>query len=156
MGGFLRRGAVLCLCQQQLRQRLQPLLPGNGGAGAALLLIGAVQILHLRQRGGVVDGDRQLLRQLALPVDGGLHLLPPRLQISQIAQPVLQLPQGGVVHGAVLLLAVAGDEGDGVALIQQGDNVFHGLLGLAQLLGQYLGNGLHEGSFQNTQMSVRE
>ena len=156
LGGLLRCGAVLRLGQQQQRQGLQPLLTGGSGAGAPLLLIGAVQILYLRQRGGVVDGGGQLLRQLALPVDGGLHLLPPRLQIPQIAQPVLQLPQGGVVHGAVLLLAVAGNEGDGVALIQQGDDVFHGLLGLVQLLGQYLGNGLHEGSFQNTRVSVRE
>ena len=38
---------------------------------------------------------------------------------------ILQLSQGGVVHGAVLLLAVAGDEGDGVALVEQMHDVFN-------------------------------
>ena len=146
----LRRRAVLLLRQQQECQRLQTLLPGDGGAGAPLLLIGAVEILYLRQRAGVVDGGSQLIGELALPVDGGLHLLPPLVQIPQVLQSVLQLPQGGVVHGAVLLLAVAGDKGDGAALVQQGDDVLHVLHRLCQLCGQNLCDSLHDCSFQKT------
>ena len=48
--------AVRALGEQHLRQGRQPLLPGRGGPGAALLLVGAVQVLHLRQRPGGVDG----------------------------------------------------------------------------------------------------
>ena len=136
-------GAVPPLGQQQLRQRRQSLFTGHGGTGAALLLIGAVQVLHLRQRPGAVDGRRQLRRQLLLSLDGGLHLLPPLLQIPQIGEPVLQLPQGGVVHAAVKLLPVAGDEGNGVALIQQVDDVLHMDRRGSQLLSQKFRNGLH-------------
>ena len=142
-GGLRRVGAVRPLRQQPLRQRRKPFLPGRRGPGAALLLVGPVQILHLRQRGGALNGGGQLLRELALPVDGGQHLLPALGQITQIAQPVLQLPQGGVVHSAVKLLAVAGDERDGVALVQQGDDIFHMAQGLVQLPGQQLGNSRH-------------
>ena len=107
------------------------------------MLIGAVQVLHLRQRPGAVDGRRQLRRQLLLSLDGGLYLLPPLLQIPKIVQPVLQLPQGGVVHAAVQLLPVAGDEGNGVALIQQVDDVLHMDRRGSQLLRQKFRNGLH-------------
>ena len=134
----------ICFHQrQQLRQRRKALLPGHGGTGAALLLVGPVQILHLRQRGGVFDGGGQLVGELALPIDGGQHLLPALGQITQVAQAILQLPQGGVVHRAVEFLAVAGNEGDGVALVQKGDDVFHVAQGLVQLPGQQLGDSRH-------------
>ena len=58
-------------------QGLQALLPGDGGPGAPLLLIGAVQVLHLRQGFGGVDGGGQLFRQLALLGNRALHRLPP-------------------------------------------------------------------------------
>ena len=135
LGGLLRIRAVALLGEQQGRQRLQPLLPRRRGAGAALLLVGAVQVLHLRQGGGGVDGGGQRLRQLPLAVDSSLDLLPPLLQIAQVLQPLLQGAQGGVIHGAVELLAVAGDEGDGVALVQQGDDVGYVLLALIEFPG---------------------
>ena len=141
-------GAVPPLVQQQLRQRRQPFFTGHGGTGAALLLIGAVQVLHLRQRPGAVDGRRQLRRQLPLSLDGGLYLLPPLVQIPQIGEPVLQLSQGGVVHAAVKLLPVAGDEGNGVSPIQQVDDVLHMDRGDLQLLRQNFCNGLHICSFR--------
>ena len=142
-GGLLRSRAVPALVQQQKGQGLQALLPGHRGPGAALLLIGAVQVLHLRQGGGAVDGGGQLVGELPLAVDGVFHLLAALVQVPQIAQPVLQGPQGGVVHAAVQLLAVAGDEGDGIALVQQVDDVLHMGQGLVQLPGQNFGNGLH-------------
>ena len=112
----------------------------------ALLLIGAVEILHLRQGGGGVDGGGELLRQLALALDGGLDLLPPLVQIAQVLQPVGQGAQGGIVHGPVELLAVAGDEGDGVALVNEAHHVLHVGLAPAQLPGQYLNDGIHSGT----------
>ena len=76
-----RRRTIFLLSQQQQRQRLQPLLPRRRGAGAALLLIGTVEVLHLRQRFGTVDGGGQLLRQLPLLLDGLFHRLPALGQI---------------------------------------------------------------------------
>ena len=124
-GGILRPGAIPLLGKQQGCQGLQPFFPCHGGPGAALLLIGAVEILHLRQGLGAVDGGSQLLRQLALVDDGLFYRRAALLQIAQILQPLLQSAQGGVVHGAVELLAVAGNEGNGVPLIQQLHHIFH-------------------------------
>ena len=52
------------------------------------------------------------------------HYNAPLREIAQILQPRFQRPKRRVVHRAVLLLAVAGDERDGVALIQKGDDIF--------------------------------
>jgi len=51
-------------------------------------------------------------------------------------QALLQGSQGGVVHGAVEFFTVTGDEGNGVALVQEGDDVFYVVFGLVQFLGQ--------------------
>ena len=130
---FLQRvRAVRPLGEEELCQRLQALLLRHRGPGAALLLVGAVQVLHLRQRLGAVDGGGQLLRQLALLLDGEFHRLPPFLEAPEVLEPFLQGPEGGVVHGAVELLAVPGDEGDSVALVQEAHHVFHMLRPLVQ------------------------
>ena len=143
-GGLRRRvRAVRPLGKQQFRQRRQALFPGNGGPGAALLLVGAVQVLHLRQRPGGVDGGGEFLRQLALFLDRPLHRLPAFRQVPQVLEALLQIPQGGVVHGAVKLLAVAGDEGNGVALVQKADHVFHMAGVFVQLRCQLLNEILH-------------
>ena len=73
--GVLWAGTVPLLRQQQGGQRLQSLFPCGGGAGAAFLRVGTVEILHLRQRFGAVDGGGQVLRQLALLLDGLFHRL---------------------------------------------------------------------------------
>ena len=142
-GGVLRARAGALLRIEQLRQRLKPLLAGGGRAGAALLLIGAVEILHLRERRGRVNGGGELRRELALSVDGLFDLLTALVKTAQIRQAIRELSEGCVVHGAVLLLAVAGDEGDGVALVEQGDDIFHIRLRTPQLAGENFRNGGH-------------
>ena len=142
-GGLFRRGAVPRLGEQQLGQRLQPLFPCDGGPGAPLGLVGAVQVLHLRQGGGGVDGGGQLRGQPALPLDGVFDLAAPCVQIAQIMQPVGQGAQGGVVHGAVKFLAVAGDKGDGIALVDEGDDVLYVRLAPAQFPGQNRYDSFH-------------
>ena len=140
-------GTVPPLGEEKLRQGRQPLFPGHGGAGAPLLLVGAVEILHLSQRGGLVDGGGELLCQLALALNGVFDLLPALFQVPEVLQPLLQGAQGGVVHGAVELFPVAGDEGDGVALVQQVYHVFDMLLRLGELPGEDLNDGFHSCSF---------
>ena len=117
--GALPQGAALGVLprQEQLGQGLQPLFPGHPGAGAALGPVRPVEVLHLRQSGGALQGGGQLRGELALLLDGLPHLAPALLQAPQVGQTVRQLPDGLVVHGAVALLAVAGDEGHGVALV---------------------------------------
>ena len=139
-GGILRPRAIPRLGKEQGRQGLQSLFPGHGGPGAALLLIGAVEILHLRQGLGTVDGGRQFLRQLALVGDGLLHRRAALLQAAQVLQPILQGAQGGVIHGAVELLAVAGNEGNGIPLIQKLHHVFHMLYIRIQFLRKGINN----------------
>ena len=136
-----RIGAVLS--ENRLGKGSQPLFPGNGAPGAALLLVGAVQILHLRHGGGGIDGIGKLRCQLPLILDGLLYLIPAGLKITQIGQPRLKIPQGGVIHGPVHLLAVTGDKGNGVAFVDEPDDVFHIFLFLSQLLRQDLCNGKH-------------
>ena len=93
--------------------------------------------------GGGVDGGGEFLRQLALFLDRPLHRLPAFRQVPQVLEALLQIPQGGVVHGAVKLLAVAGDEGNGVALVQKADHVFHMAGVFVQLRCQLLNEILH-------------
>ena len=131
-----RPGSVLGLGKEQLRQGLQTLLPGDGGPGAALGPIGQIQVLQLRQGGGGLDGGPELRRQLALAVDALEDGLPALLQTPQVLQAGLQGPQGAVVHGAVELLAVAGDEGDGVPLVDELNDVFNVLGAPVQFPGQ--------------------
>ena len=102
------------------------------------MFIGPVKVFHFRQGGGAVDGGGQLIRQLALVFDGLLYLVPAVLEVAQVLQAVGQLTDELVVHGPVELLAVAGDEGDGVSLVQQGDDVFNVLGGTVQFPGQNL------------------
>ena len=113
------------LGKEFVRQGREPLLLRHGGAGAALGLIGAVEILELGEGLGRVDGLRKLLRELALLLDGALDRLLALLQIAQIGEAVGEIAEAGVVHCAVQFLAVARDEGDGVPLVQKFDDVFN-------------------------------
>jgi hypothetical protein len=102
-------------------QRLQPVLARDHRLGAALGLVGQIDVLKLRLGLGTCDGFRQNLGQLALILDRIQDRLAPRLHLAQIGQAIRQGAQLGVVEAAGHLLAVAGDEGDGGALIQQLD-----------------------------------
>ena len=136
---------------QCLRQRGKAFFPGNGGPGAALLLVGPVEILHLRQRGGSVDGGGELRRQLALFFNGGLHRLLALGKAPQVPEPLFQSAQGRIVHGAVEFLTVAGDEGNCVSLVQKPDHVFHVVRLLVQFCGDLLNDGVHGTSFPEYQ-----
>ena len=100
------------------------------------MLVRPVQILQLCKRGGGVQGGFQLGCELALAVNGLFDRLATLVQSPKILQPALKLAQGGVVHRAVELLAVTGDKGDGIALVEQTDDVFNVLFVPAQLPGQ--------------------
>ena len=60
LSGLCRFRAVPPLGKEQLRQRRETLFPRDGGPGAALLLIGPVEVLQLRQRPRGLNGLIQL------------------------------------------------------------------------------------------------
>mgnify|MGYP000591628343 CR=1 FL=1 len=106
-------------------------------------LIGAVQVLHLRQSGGRSDGVGELLGELALVLDSGGDLPLPGLQVPQVLKAVRQPAQQLFVHGAVELLAVAGDKRDGGTLVDEGHHILYMLRRAFQLPGERLKDGVH-------------
>ena len=107
--------------QQHLGQRLQPAFAGNLGAGLAFGLVGAVEVLQRLERGRGVELRGQRVGELLLAGDLSLDGLPPPGQPAQILQAGLDVPDLHLVQPAGDLLAVARDEGEGVAVDQQRD-----------------------------------
>jgi hypothetical protein len=104
--------------EQRVGQRLQPGLAGDLCLGAALLLVGQVEVFEaLLVVGGSIASEFR--RQLALLVDrrqdGGAAVF----QFAQVAQAVFEIAQLRVVEVVGDFLAVAGDEGHGGALVEQ-------------------------------------
>ena len=80
--------------------------------------------------------------ELALRADRLEHRGAALLQLAQVAQPLLQGAQLGVVQGAGGLLAVAGDERDRRAAVEQLDRGPHLVRPDAELVGDPLRDGL--------------
>ena len=133
---FFRSRAVPVLTKEQLGQWVKPFFFRNGGTGTTLLLIGTVKILELCEGSGLPDGSGKFIGELALLLNGGENGVAPFLKIAQVLQPSFQRAQCCVVHGPVQFLAVTGDERNGVALIQQTDDIFHILAFLTELFRQ--------------------
>ena len=74
------------LIPQQLRQRLKTRFNGNLPAGAALGLIGQVEVFQLGFAQGGVDGAFQLIAQFALFADGLEDSLAALFQFAQVAK----------------------------------------------------------------------
>ena len=134
-------GVGLLLGQQKLRQRLQSPLTGNRGAGLSLGAEGAVDIVHLGDGHGTVDGGHDLGGQLALGVDEVLDLLLALFQIAQGGQTLLQSTEDSIVQATRDLLAVTGDEGDGIALVDEGDGLFDLVYGEVEFFGEGFDDG---------------
>ena len=136
-------GAVALLGEQDFGQGLQAFFLRHGRAGAALGLIGAIEILEFGEGADRGDGGREFVRQLALLGNGRKDRLAALLQRAKILQPRLERAQDRVVHGAVELFAVARDKGDRVPLVQQADDVFNIFCFLSQLFRQNLNHRIH-------------
>lgn len=134
------RLALARLREQPVGQRLQPPLPRDGSARLALLPVRPVQILDLLQLGRGGDRLRQLRRQLALLADQPQHLALAVLQIAPVGQLLLDAAQLVLVELAGHFLAVARDERNRIALVQQR----HRRLDLAERQAQLLGDAAHD------------
>ena len=109
-------GAV---AEQRLDQRLQARLTGDRRLGASGGLERQVQVLQAGLGLTAQDEVTQFVGELALLLDRGEDGGLAGLQFPQVGQPGLEGAQLGIVETAGDLLAVAGDEGHGVALIEQ-------------------------------------
>ena len=105
--------------QQVVEKRLETGLAGDVGLGAALLLERQVEVLQPRLRVARQDQRAQVVGELALFLDGCEHRGLAVLEFAQVGQPFLDGAQLAVVEAAGGLLAVAGDEGHGVALVEE-------------------------------------
>ena len=108
-----------------LRQTLQTLLAGDHGTRAALGLVGRVQVFEGGQGAGGLDGCIQLLGQLALFLDGFEDGLAAFIDGAQVDDLIRDDTHLFIVQRTGHLLAIAGDEGDGVALIEQANGGLH-------------------------------
>ena len=115
-----RIGARLLRPQVQ-RERLQAFLTGDGRLGAALGLVGQVEIFEFAfvERG--LDAGFQLIGQLALLGDGGENRFAARRQIAEVTQFLFDVADLDLVQVAGGFLAIARNEGNGAALVEQFD-----------------------------------
>ena len=125
LSGDLGPRAIALLREEQRGERRKALLLRHRGAGAALLLVRTVEVFDLGKRFGAVDGGGKLVCQLALLVDGLFHRFAALFKTAEVLEPLFERAQRGIVHCTVELLAVAGDKGDGVALVEQMHDVFN-------------------------------
>ena len=135
---FGRDGGIeLAILRQQCqRQRFEPALARDLGARLAFGFVRAIEILHrLEGRRGVELG-RQLVGQLLLRGNLGLDRIAALGQLAQVFQPGLDVPDLHFVQPARDLFAVARDERDRVAVVQEGD----GGGDLVQRDGQFFGD----------------
>ena len=126
------------LGKQQPCQRLQTMCTGNACTGLALGAIGSVQIFHLYQGFGSVNGFGKLLRHLVLFGDGDPDLLLAFFQIPQIIQSIEDLPENLIVQRTGTLLPVSGNKGNGCPFIDQSHRLVDLLLAQMKFLCKHL------------------
>ena len=142
---FFRAGARVLgrIGEKRGGERAEPGLAGYGGLGAALGLVGQIDVFELRLGFGAEHRRLQFRRQFVLTADRVENGGAPVLQLAQIAQPLFEVAQLGVVERAGRFLAVAGDEGHSRAGVQQFDGGDDLPLVDLQLLGNTTRNGNH-------------
>ena len=128
-----RRGVVLF--PEEVGERFQALLARDGGLGAALRLVGQVEIfeLGLFERG--LDLRLQLRREFALFLNGGEHGFAAVFEFAEVLELLLDVADLDFVQIAGDFLAVARDEGHGGAFVEQFDDGIHAFQRDVQQLG---------------------
>ena len=129
-----------CAGEYLVDELLQPGFAGDGGLGAASGLVRQVQILETSLRGDLENAAAEFVGQLALLLDAAQDRGLAILELSQVVQLLLEGAQLGVVETTGDFLAVAGDEGDSGAFIEQGD----GCSDAGRIHRQFAGNGLRD------------
>jgi hypothetical protein len=107
---------------QVLRQRLQALFARDGGLGAALGLVGQIEIFELALVERGFDARLQFVGQLALLGNGGQNGFAAVGEIAEVGQLLFDVANLHFVQIAGGLLAVARDERHRAAVVQQFDH----------------------------------
>ena len=123
------RPAQRLLLQQQIRQRLQPALASRRGPCPPLGFERQIQVLQHLLVLALLDLLSQLRRQQPLLVDRPQDRGLASSQLMCLGQRILDHPQRRLVQPAGRLLAIARDEGQRVAVLQQLDGGPHLALG---------------------------
>ena len=119
IGRGQRLGRRPAVGEDRLGQRPQPLLPRDSRPGAALGLVGQIEVLEHRLARRRGDARLELGRELLLLADRAEDRRPPGLELAQVGEPVGEAAQLGIVEPAGRLLAVARDEGNRGACIEE-------------------------------------
>ena len=142
--GFRLHRRIECrIVEQRVGQRFQSELPRNLALGAALLLERQVDVFQLLLGRRELDGSAQCRRQLALLVDAFQHGGAPVFQFAQVRQARFQFAQLDIVQPIGHFLAVAGDEGNGRAPIEQLDGRLDLVLAHLDFGGELANDFLH-------------
>ena len=104
--------------EDRVGQRFQTGLAGDLRLGAALRLVGQVEVFEARLAVGGQHVIEQRLRELPLLGDGGEDGVAAVFHLAQIAELLLEVAQLGVVEAAGHFFSVAGDERHGRAFVQ--------------------------------------
>ena len=123
-GGIERATLGRGLHDDHIGERFQAGFAGLLGAGHALFAVGLVEVLDALELCGLANLLLELGREFALGIDKQDHVLLALLKIAQVGQAIVERTQGDVVHAARGFLAVARDEGNGVALVDELDGRF--------------------------------
>ena len=117
------KGSVLL--EQRIGQGLQPASLGDAGAGLALGLIRAVDVLDLGEGFRLGQCGGQLGRHRALLGDGGRDLILALIEAAEVFEAIPEVTQDLVIHRARGFLTVAGDKRDRIALVDQFNRALH-------------------------------
>ncbi len=139
-GGLVVRvaGGVV---EQRVRQGLQSGFARDLRLGAALRLVGEVDVFQACLGVGGHDRGFEFGREFALRLDRLQDDGAAFLQFPQVAQPLFDRPQLGVVEHLRDFFAVAGDERHGCAVVKQFDCGPYLPFAYPELLGDPLVNG---------------
>ncbi len=139
-GSFCFQRGSCILCEYIFRERCKALFPGNAGSRLPLRPIRAVEVVDSNLRFGIFYLRSEFIREFSLFLNRRKDLcllLFERAKISELFGEGAQLL---VVQRARCLLAVAGDEGNRISLIDE----FHGRLDLSaadlKRIGDFLNN----------------
>jgi len=110
---------VLRLCQQHLGKRLEPRLLGDLRLGAPLRLVGRIDVFQTPLGVGGEDRGFERRIELALLANRIENGLPSLLELAQIGQPLLERAKLRIIERAGQFLAIACDERNRGAAIEQ-------------------------------------
>ena len=152
LGFLLRR--ELRVAEQRIGQLAKAGFEGDLALGAALLLVGQVEVFEAGLGVGEVDLALELGGQLALFLDAGEDRDAAVVQLAQVTQALFQVAQLGIVEAAGDFLAVAGDEGNGGAFVEQRHGGGDLLRAHAQLVGDTGIDAVHEPTWVSQTMQA--